>query len=117
MPPFSSFPVLYALIALVHLHLHFRLWIRRDPDPFAKYSGGILPAATAASRAYCAKAVWLVLLVALQALGQEFHRALAWSFLAYSLLLLGFFRFRPYVLLHLPLAVACVAETVLSLPD
>jgi len=117
MPPFSAFPVLYAVIAAVHLHLHYRLWIRRDEDAFSKYSAGKLPPAVAASRAYCAKAVWLVLLVMLQAVGREFREALAVSFLAYALLLLGFFGPRRYVLLHLPLALACLAETVLVLRD
>jgi len=95
------FWILVAAIVLVHLHLEYRLWVRRENDIFAKYRTAEMPSLTAAKWAYYAKAVFLVLLVVLQAAGVGFREALVFSFAGYALLLQILLPFTVYNLLVL----------------
>ena len=51
-----TFWILVAAIVIVHLHLEYRVWIRREEDIFAKYRTGSFPPLAAARGAYLAKA-------------------------------------------------------------
>ncbi len=82
-----TFWILVAAIVVVHLHLEYRVWIRREEDIFAKYRTGSFPPLAAARGAYLAKAAFLVILVVMQASGVAFREALVFSFGAYALLL------------------------------
>ena len=100
------FEVLLLVILLVHLQLEYRIWIAREEDIFTKYRHEGTPALTAAKWAYWCKAVWLVLLIALQYFGVEFQAALLFSFTVYAVLLQLVLPFRIYNLLNLVLALA-----------
>jgi hypothetical protein len=102
--------ILLAAIVLVHLDLHYRVWIARREDVFEKYRRPETPPLTAAKWAYLAKAVWLVGLILLQAAGIGFRAALVASFAAYAALIQVLLPFRVYNLLNAVLAMACLAE-------
>ncbi len=98
------FHILLVVIVLVHLHLHYRLWIRGETDVFAKYRRPDSPPLLIASRAYLAKAVWLISLILLQAAGVEFRAAVVFTFAAYAVLLQILLPFTRYNLANLILA-------------
>lgn len=101
--------ILVAAIVLVHLHLEYRVWVRREEDIFAKYRTGSFPPLAAAKGAYLAKAAFLVLLVVTQSSGLAFREALVFSFAAYALLLAVLLPRTAYNLANLVLAAVCLA--------
>lgn len=104
-----TFWILVSAILLVHLHLEYRVWIRREEDIFAKYRTASLPPLAAAKWAYLAKAAFLVLLVVMQASGVAFREALVFSFAVYALLLAVLLPRTAYNLANLVLALVCLA--------
>jgi hypothetical protein len=104
-----TFWILVAAIVLVHLHLEYRFWIRREKDVFAKYRDAATDPLAAANAAYLAKAAFLFLLVVMQASGLAFRAALVFSFAAYALLLLLLLPRTAYNLANLVLAAVCLA--------
>ncbi len=104
-----TFWILVGAIVIVHLHLEYRLWIRREVDIFAKYRTPSCPPLASASRAYYAKAVFLFLLVVIQACGLAFREALVFSFAVYALLLVVLLPRTAYNLANLLLAAGCLA--------
>jgi hypothetical protein len=102
------FWILIAAIVLVHLHLEYRIWIQHEEDIFAKYRNADTPPLLAAKWAYYAKAIFLLLLVIMQAGGIGFREALVFSFTAYALVLLILLPYKLYNLLNLALAMACL---------
>lgn len=88
--PFSHgvmFEALLCVIVLVHLHLQYRIWIRGETDVFSKYRKPDSPPLAIASRAYLAKAVWLISLILVQYVGVEFRSAVVFTFAGYAVLL------------------------------
>ncbi len=104
------FEILLVVIVLVHLHLEWRIWIRREEDVFAKYRDGRMAPLTAAKWAYLCKAVWLIGLILLQYFGVEFREAVLFSFAAYAVLIQILLPFKVYNLLNLVLALTCLVE-------
>lgn len=108
------FWILVAAIVLVHLDLHYRVWIAKREDVFEKYRGPKTPPLEAAKRAYLAKAVWLVALVLMQAAGVGFRPALVLSFSLYAAMLQLLPPFGIYKALNAVLAAACLVEWWIS---
>lgn len=100
--------ILIGAIVLVHLHLEYRFWIRREQDVFAKYRDAATPPLAAANAAYLTKAAFLFLLVVMQASGLAFRESLVFSFAAYAVLLLLLLPRTVYNLANLVLAVTCL---------
>jgi hypothetical protein len=104
------FEVLLVAIVLVHLDLHYRIWIRRQEDVFVKYRSDATPPLAAAKWAYLAKAVWLVSLILLQYFGTDFRSAVVFSYAGYALIIQILLPFKVYNALNLVLAAACLVE-------
>lgn len=104
-----TFWILVSAIVIVHLHLEYRVWIRREEDIFAKYRNSSFPPLAAARGAYLAKAAFLVILVVMQASGVAFREALVFSFAAYAILLGVLLPRTAYNLANLVLAAVCLA--------
>lgn len=102
---------LIAVVVIVHLHLEYRLWLRRDRDLFVRYAKPGRPPLRTANLAYMAKALWLTLLVAAQASGVPFRPALASTFLVYALSVLVIMPIGIYSILQVTLGIACVLES------
>lgn len=110
------FEALLIVILLVHLHLHYRIWVRGETDVFAKYRRPDSPPLGIASRAYLAKAIWLVSLIALQYFGVEFRSAVVFTFAGYAVLLQCLLPRTPYNLANLVLALGFLAGWWLESP-
>lgn len=102
----------------VHVHMEVGYWFHGGETMFTKYGGPDTPDELAVARSvYWTKAMWMWLFVVLQGvLGIKFRPALAVSFFAYGIALVGLFPVKPYVLLNLGLATAmCAAEAHLMM--
>ena len=108
----ATFIVLLCLFAAVHLHLEYRIWIRRETDIFRKYrTDGTEPLRTA-KWAYYAKSVWLIGLIFLQAAGVPFEDAVVYTFAAYAAILAFLLRRNAYNLIQLAAALGFLGITL-----
>lgn len=105
------FDILVISYAVVHLHLQYRYWIRKDTNVFAKYCGQGRSYEYVSKWVYFTKVTWMIVLVLLQYLGLAFRPALVYSFLMYAIeLQLLFPSGNIYNMLNLLLAVGAVIE-------
>ncbi len=98
--------------SLVHFNFEYTFWFTDGWGIFGKYAAASDPAQRLliAQRVYFTKATWMIVFFWLQCLGFSLPRAMAYSFLLYSVELLLFFPPRIYSFLNLLLAVAMVVE-------
>ncbi len=109
----STIDLLVLAVVAVHLHLEYRIWIKKEADVFAKYRSEKTEPMAGAKWAYYTKALWLLLLILMQYFGLAFRDALPLSFLVYAVVLQIALPFKVYNLLNLVLALICVVPVVL----
>ena len=107
----AAFDVLIWSYVVVHLHLQYRYWIRKDDNVFSKYSRGGQSYEYVSKWVYFTKATWMISLVVLQYFGISFRSAMVYTFFLYSIELLWLFpRKNIYNWLNFVLALVCILE-------
>lgn len=108
------FDILILSYTVVHLHLQYRYWVRKDSNVFSKYCSRDLSYEYVSKWVYFTKATWMICLVLLQYFGCSFKVALSYSFFMYSIELLCLFPPKNiYNWLNFILAVGCVLEDII----
>lgn len=105
---------LIIVILLVHLHLEYRIWIRKETDVFRKYRAEDGDPMKAAKWAYYTKALWLIVLILMQYFGIGFRDALVYSFSLYALMVFLTLHRNLYTVTQLVFAALCLGLRIWS---
>eukprot|EP01095_Lingulamoeba_sp_RSL-Kostka_P012912 TRINITY_DN5215_c0_g1_i1.p1 TRINITY_DN5215_c0_g1~~TRINITY_DN5215_c0_g1_i1.p1 ORF type:complete len:122 (-),score=6.95 TRINITY_DN5215_c0_g1_i1:25-390(-) len=112
------FDIMIISYMVVHIHLQYRVWIKKEKNIFKKYAveKNNLPKELEISKwVYFTKATWMILFVVLQYFGMSFKTAYTYSFFVYAIELQLLFPFNLYNMLNLILSCAGLFELLFLL--
>eukprot|EP01084_Bolivina_argentea_P077607 140816_1 len=116
--PITLFDVFIMSYSVIHLHLIYRMFIRKDESVFNKYEksfrqkGQRLKQITIANRVYYTKASWMIMLVLLQYFNLSFRSSMVYTFSIYCFELVLLFPINSYIIINVVMAMLCFVEHI-----